>query len=161
MIDSRLGALLRLLDQAYDRRAWHGPNLRNALRGVAPAVAAWRPQPARHNIWEIAVHAAYWKYRVYRLLTDAAPRAFDEQGSDWFERPAGITAAAWQADLGRLGAWHARLLAAVEGFDAARLDEAPGRSDFSFFDLIAGAAAHDVYHAGQVRLLRRMHAETA
>jgi hypothetical protein len=54
--------LVRLLDQAYDRKSWHGPNLRGSIRGLDPAVAAWRPAPGRHCIWEIVVHAAYWKY---------------------------------------------------------------------------------------------------
>lgn len=58
--------LLALLDEAYDHRSWHGTNLRGALRGLPSAVAAWRPEPMRHNIWELVVHAAYWKYAVRR-----------------------------------------------------------------------------------------------
>ena len=61
--------ILALLDQAYDRPSWHGTNLRGSLRRVTPEQAAWRPGPARHNIWEIAVHAAYWKYAAWRRLT--------------------------------------------------------------------------------------------
>lgn len=47
--------LLGLLDEAFDKKAWHGPNLRGAVRGVAADEAAWRPSPDRHNVWEIAV----------------------------------------------------------------------------------------------------------
>ena len=61
--------LLAAIDEAYERKAWHGTNLRGALRGVTARQAAWRPAAGRHNLWEIALHAAYWKYAVRRRLT--------------------------------------------------------------------------------------------
>lgn len=60
--DPRLDLHLAQLDLAFDRRSWHGPNLLGSLRGIDPAGAAWRPQPERHNVAEIVVHCAYWKY---------------------------------------------------------------------------------------------------
>ena len=56
--------LLGLLDEAYKRAAWHGPNLRGSIRGLTAREAAWRPSAERNSIWEIVVHAAYWKYVV-------------------------------------------------------------------------------------------------
>ncbi|MCG8455230.1 MAG: hypothetical protein MI919_03045, partial [Holophagales bacterium] len=56
--DPRISILLLAVEQAYDRRAWHGPNLSSALRGVTPGMAAWRPGAGRNNVWELAVHAA-------------------------------------------------------------------------------------------------------
>ncbi|HMF10720.1 MAG TPA: hypothetical protein VKE94_00390, partial [Gemmataceae bacterium] len=60
--------LLFLLDQAFDKKAWHGPNLRGAIRRVSVAQAGWRPGPSRRSIADIVVHAAYWKYAVRRRL---------------------------------------------------------------------------------------------
>ena len=155
MDSPRTVLLLRAIDQAFDHRAWHGPNLWGALRGAAPEEAAWRPQPDRHNVWELAVHAAYWKYRVLRYVAADPPAAFDEPGSDWFERTGGPEEA-WETDKERLRAWHTRLRTAVATFDPARLD-AVAYDRYTYEDLLLGAAAHDAYHAGQVRLLRRMH----
>ena len=59
---------LQLIDEAYKNRAWHGTNLRGSIRGLSAQQAAWRPAPTRHNIWEIVVHTAYWKYVVRRRL---------------------------------------------------------------------------------------------
>lgn len=156
-MDTRLATLLEVIDRAYDVRSWHGPNLRGALRGLRAEEAARRPAPGRHNVWEIAVHCAYWKYRLAYILDPASPRAFDEKGSDWFARPAGAPAeAAWKADLERLGSWHAILRAGVTSFDPAKLDAPAGRNGFTYADVIAGIAAHDLYHAGQIRLVLRM-----
>ena len=155
--DPRLSLLLHQLALAYDKRSWHGPNLRGSLRGVTLEVAIWRPQPGRHNIWELAVHCAYWKYRVCRLLSPTPPPSFSLKGSDWFERPLDSTPAAWAADLALLDEWHGQLLEVVRALDPARLEEKPAKSEFAGVELISGAAAHDFYHAGQIRLVRRMH----
>ncbi|HUP47100.1 MAG TPA: DinB family protein, partial [Thermoanaerobaculia bacterium] len=63
-----LDIILAALDEAYERKSWHGTNLRGSLRGMTPQEAVWRPAPGRHNAWELAVHAAYWKYAVRRRL---------------------------------------------------------------------------------------------
>ena len=91
--------LLAVIDAAYDRRSWHGPNLRGSLRGVTASQAAWRPAQGRHNIWELVVHAAYWKYVAVRRLTGAKRGSFELRGSNWFDRSGRPTPVAWKTDL--------------------------------------------------------------
>jgi uncharacterized damage-inducible protein DinB len=158
--DSSIALLLRNLEQAFDRRAWHGTNLWGSLRGLTPEEAAWRPHPDRHNVWELLVHAAYWKYRVRRLLTDAGPRAFELRGSNFFPRPAAGEEQRWDSDLALLKGWHERLLDAVREFPSGRLEEPVGSNGYTHQDLILGAASHDLYHAGQIQLLKRLREET-
>ncbi len=85
---TEISLIVGLLDQAFDHKAWHGTNLKGALRGMTAAEAAWRPDEGRHNVWEIAVHCAYWKYAVWRRLTGAKRGSFAMKGSNWFARPA-------------------------------------------------------------------------
>jgi len=150
--------LLLFLDQAYDKRSWHGTNLRGSLRGLDLVEASFRPGPDRHSIWEIAVHAAYWKYAVMRLFTGEKRGSFPLEGSNWFTRPerGELTLAAWRADLALLREMHERLRDAVEGLDPRHLDTSPRGSKYRFRELASGAAAHDLYHAGQIQLLKRM-----
>ncbi len=143
----KLNLLLDLLDEAFDKKSWHGPNLRGAIRGVTARQAAWRPGPNRHNIWELTLHAAYWKYVVRRRITGEKHGSFVLRGSNFFERPVELSEAAWKKDVGILVAEHRLLRLAV-----ANLRQ-PSRAAMH---LIRGIAAHDVYHAGQIRLLRRM-----
>ena len=121
-------------------------------------VAAWRPAPGRNSIWLLTVHSAYWKYRIHRLLTDAPPRAFEKAGSNFFPapEPENATEDVWAEDRALLGVWHRRLRGVVAAFDPARLDQPSGRSGRSYRDLILGGAAHDLYHAGQIQLLKRL-----
>jgi hypothetical protein len=150
--------LVTALDQAYDRLSWHGTNLKGSLRGLTVARVSARPAPGRHNIWELAVHAAYWKYAVWRRLTGAKRGSFPLEGSNWFERPSGdhTGPTAWKADLALLEQMHRQLRAAVMAFPPRQLGRRAAGSKFSYADLIAGIAAHDLYHAGQIQLLKRL-----
>ncbi|HEX9492264.1 MAG TPA: DinB family protein [Thermoanaerobaculia bacterium] len=72
--------LLRMLDEAFQRKAWHGTNLRRSLRGVTAEEARWKPGPQRHNIWELTLHCGYWKYAVRRRLTGEKRGTFPRRG---------------------------------------------------------------------------------
>lgn len=148
--------LAHQLDLAFSKRSWHGPNLLGSLRGVTPAEAVWRAQPDRHNINELVLHAAYWKYRVCRLITDKDVPAFELDGSDFFERPVEPSRSEWAEDLDLLRLWHSRLRTYALAIPARRLNAKSGSHTFTIVEVISGAAAHDLYHAGQIRLLRRM-----
>ena len=152
-----ISPLLVLLDTAYNQASWHGPNLRGSLRGVSLDAAAWRPQPGAHNVWELLVHAAYWKYVVWRRLTGAARGSFPLEGSNFFERPAARTAAAWRSDLRLLDAVHGDLRVAVAATRPRDLGVRLPGSKVTRLRLITGAAAHDVYHAGQIQLLKKLY----
>ena len=151
-----IGQLLDALDEAYDRRSWHGTNLRGSLRGLPRDVARWRPAPDRHNVWELVVHAAYWKYAVRRRLTGEKRGRFALEGSNFWVRPLEDTDAAWAADLTLLSAEHRALREAVAGFPVSKLLQPASSGPFTYAALIRGAAAHDLYHAGQIQLLKKL-----
>lgn len=150
-----LEVLLILLDQAYDRRSWHGTNLRGSVRGLSPEAAAWRPRPDRRNIQEIVVHAAYWKYAVTRRLTGERRGSFALEGSNWFPRSK-PDPKRWMADLALLASSHRRLRETVAALSPRQLKARAPASKVSNLDMIAGVAAHDLYHAGQIQLLKRL-----
>ncbi len=88
--------LLRLLDEAYNKQAWHGAQLRGTLRRVNATQATWRPKPQRHNIAEIAVHCAYWKYAVRRRILGEKRGSFPLKGSNWFPISSHLTDGRWK-----------------------------------------------------------------
>ena len=148
--------LLTLLDEAYRRTAWHGSNLRGSVRGLTASEAARRPGPGRHNIWEIVVHAAYWKYTVRRRLIGEKRGSFSLQGSNWFARPIDRSEKAWRDDLGLLESEHRRLRETVSLIEPEDLDHPANGSKTVTRRLIAGIAFHDVYHAGQIQLIKKL-----
>ncbi len=141
--------LLANLDSAYDRKGWHGTTLRGALRGLSLDQVLWRPKEKRHNIWELALHCAYWKYAVRRRLTGEKRGSFVRKGSNWF--PSGNEdEKSWQEVQHVIDDEHRRLRAAIESLPKRALD------DRKKVHLIYGVAAHDLYHTGQIQLLKRL-----
>jgi hypothetical protein len=154
---SQRDLLLDVLDRAWDVRSWHGTNLRGSIRGVRAEEAAWRPGPGRHNIHELVVHAAYWKYVARRRMLGERRGSFPLKGSDWFSRPeAGVTEEQWNEDVALLAEMHDSLREAVASLPEKRLRE-PAQKGFDNVGLITGIAAHDLYHAGQIQLLKRLY----
>ena len=147
--------LLDALEEAYDRKSWHGTNLRGSLRRVTAEEAVRRPAPGRHNIWEIALHCAYWKYAVWRQLTGAPRASFPLKGSNFWTRET-ADEASWRNELQLLEQMHRRLLEAAGQVKAAEWSAKPARSKHTREFLARGAAAHDLYHAGQIQLIKRL-----
>jgi hypothetical protein len=143
--------VLALLDEAYEKKTWHGPNLKQSIKGVTAKQAAWRPGAGRHNIWEVMLHAAYWKYAVRRRIEGTKRGSFVLKGSNFFARPeAGKrNEAAWRADRKLLEQEHRALREAA----AKVLRTSRGAK---VVRQIYGVSFHDIYHAGQIRLLRRL-----
>lgn len=147
----RNSTILKIVEEGFERKTWHGPNLWQALKGVSAEQAAWRPDRRCHNIWEEALHAAYWKYEVRRQLEGGKRGSFVLKGSNFFARPeAGkLGEAEWKADKELLRAEHRALRKAV-------ITALKKPASDKVLRMLWGVAFHDVYHAGQIRLLRRL-----
>src|SRR5881296_4363331 len=150
-----------MIDQAFDHKSWHGTNLKGSIKGITAREAAWRPNRERHNIWEIVVHSAYWKYAVVRRLLSEKRGSFPIKGSNWFVRPsAGMSEAEWKTDLRLLLDLHAKLKRVISELTSKDLAMIAPGSKVRNVDLLTGIAAHDLYHAGQIQLLKRLHSSS-
>ena len=155
MKNPQLSTLIQLIDESFEKKAWHGPNLRGSIRGLSAKKAANRPSPKRHNIWEIVVHCAYWKYVVRRRILEAKKGSFALKGSNWFERPEDLSEESWRNDVILLENEHLELREVIVGLTDADLKKIAQGSKVSNRAIISGIASHDVYHAGQIQLLKR------
>jgi uncharacterized damage-inducible protein DinB len=148
--------LLVLIDESYDRKAWHGPNLKGSIRRVSAHEAAWRPRPNRHSIADNVVHCAYWKYAVRRRLRAEKRGSFALKGSNWFMLPSPLSESSWNEFVVLLEDEHRSLRETVASFPAERLVAFPAGGKIRYVSLLQGIAMHDVYHAGQIQLLKRL-----
>lgn len=103
------------------------------------------------------MHAAYWKYTVLRRITGEPRGSFELKGSNWFARPdSDADECLWSDDRALLERTHVNLRSAVERLTNRDLGSVFPKSKVNLFDLIAGIAAHDLYHAGQIQLIKRL-----
>lgn len=156
MADARIELLLGFIDQAFKGPSWHGTPLWGSLRGVSAAEAATRPGLGRHTVWELALHAAYWKYVVRRRLTQDESLQFPRSPSNWPAMASSLGEAAWKADKALLKREHDLLRAVVARFPAKELKKRAWKSRYTNLVSIEGIAAHDLYHCGQIQLTKRL-----
>lgn len=151
-----IALLLQITDQAFDHKAWHGTTLRGSLRGLTPTEAQWRPGPQRHNIWELTLHAAYWKYAVRRRLAGEAVNSFERKPSNWPQVPEPADGSAWKRDVAFLEGEHRKLRDIIGELSPAALEFRSPRGAWTYAEEIHGIAAHDLYHTGQIQLIKRL-----
>src|SRR5258707_14674815 len=142
----------RLLDQlnrAYGGEAWHGPALRNLLDGVSETQAKARPIRDGHSILELVVHVGTWLDVVGRRVAGE-----DIDGTaipDW----ADVTTMPWQRALEELERAEGRLCDAVARLESEDLDKNVPGEKRSLYGEIMGALQHNVYHTGQIAILKK------
>ena len=139
------------LKRAFEGEAWHGPSVKEALAGVTAERAAARPMAKAHTIWEITAHIAAWEDAVRRRLEGDSAQLTDAE--DW--PGLGGDERAWAELLARLEAGNRALRDAILAYDDARLDQPPGASRTSAYALMHGVIHHDLYHAGQIAVLKK------
>jgi uncharacterized damage-inducible protein DinB len=148
--------LLANLDQAYNQKGWHGPNLRGSVRGLSASQVSWRPSRGRHSIADIVVHCAYWKYAVRRRLRGDTRGSFALKGSNWFVLPDKLLEPEWRSYVRLLENEHRILREAIASLPASELHGKAAGSKLRNSTLIYAIAAHDLYHTGQIQLLKRL-----
>ena len=142
--------------RAFDGQAWHGPSLMSILEGVTAAQAAAHPIPGAHSIWELTQHIRAWESACLRRLGSDPAQLSDLE--DW--QPVNDTSeAAWQKTKQDLIDTHQQLLQAIASVDDSRLDQ-PIISNASFssssvYVTLHGGVQHDLYHAGQIAILKK------
>ena len=148
----------RLADQirrAFEGEAWHGDSLLELLADVDAETAAARPIKNAHSIWELVLHIAAWDDAVLRRAGDKAVELSDNQN---FPPVTDTSNGAWRKAIESAKQTHNQLVQAVAAFPDSQLNEqVPGKKEkyYNFFYMFSGIVQHELYHAGQIALLRK------
>jgi uncharacterized damage-inducible protein DinB len=147
---SEIARIVDQLERAHRGDAWHGPSVHKVLDGVDAEAASTRPITNAHTIGELVAHLIAWENEAVARLggngkEDLAPE------EDWPESEAG-----WRDLLEQLDVAHERLSAAISECSDDMLDRSlPGRPQATVYVLLHGVIQHNLYHAGQIALLKK------
>jgi uncharacterized damage-inducible protein DinB len=148
----------RLADQirrAFEGDAWHGDAVIEILANVRAATAAARPIHNAHTIWELVLHVTAWDDAVRRRTAGAVVNLSDREN---FPPVQDTSDAAWQNAIEHLKATHDQLVKVVSEFPDSRLrQQVQGKSQpyYTFFYMFSGIVQHELYHAGQMVMLKK------
>lgn len=141
------------MTRAFEANAWSGPSVRELLHGVDAQQATRKPLAAAHSVWELVLHMTTWKDVVARRLGGEPIREVPPEID--FPKVAETTEAAWTAALDRLSAAHERLRTALRSVGDEELDQPPPEGVTQRYVLLHGIIQHDLYHAGQIAVLKK------
>ena len=140
------------LRRAFYGEAWHGPALIELLADVDACTAAARPLASAHSIWELVLHVAVWDNAAMVRLDG---EKCQPTGLDNFPPVSKITEAAWRKSIAATKRTHDKLVKIVAKLPESRLrDRVPGKK-YDFYHMLHGIAQHELYHAGQIAILKK------
>lgn len=147
--------ILDQMDRAFSGDAWHGPSLMSVLEGVSAEDASKHAIRGAHSIWELVNHMGAWNSIVQHRLQGETVDVTAER--DWppvWE----VSEAAWKRALENLSESHARLRAVVARMHDDQLDlldQKTSGPNTSRYVVLHGVIQHDLYHAGQIAVLKK------
>lgn len=144
--------ILDQMDRAFSGDAWHGPSLMALLEGISAEKASQHSIRGAHSIWELVNHIAAWHRIVRQRLNGELVELTGE--IDW--PPVwDASEVAWQRALESLSESQARLRGQVEPLGDDLLQEKPAGNADSRYVILHGVVQHDLYHAGQIAVLKK------
>lgn len=146
---SEANRIRRQLETAFSGPSWHGPSLMENIAGVTAGIAAAKPVANAHSIWEIVNHLAAWQKAAIAVM-DGASYVTLTGDADWPP-----VESKWEEAVAELESSHAALLERLDVASDERLKENLPGVDYSWRVLLRGIAAHSLYHAGQIGLLKK------
>ena len=149
---SEINRILDQMDRAFSGEAWHGPDLMLLLNGISAEDALKHPVAGAHSIWELVNHVAAWNAIVQHKSKGESIEVTTEV--DW-PRVSDASEVAWKRSLATLAENRARLKNYVKTVRDDQLDEKVQRENYSRYVLLHGLVQHDLYHAGQIAVLKK------
>jgi uncharacterized damage-inducible protein DinB len=141
------------LRRAFEGDAWHGPALLELLDDVDAGTAAAKPLPDVHSIWELVLHVAAWDGAACRRLGGETVQLTGEANFPVVPKP---TEAAWRKAVAQAKRTHDGLVKTVAGLTESRLRERVPGKKYDFYFMLHGVAQHELYHAGQIAILKKI-----
>jgi uncharacterized damage-inducible protein DinB len=149
----------RIVDQhrrAFAGDAWHGPSVMSLITDVTAAQAASHPIVSAHSIWELVLHIAAWQRAGNRRLEGDPAQLTDEEN---FPPVTDTSDDAWERTKQELVDTHEALVEKISAIKESRLDQAiisdPSIPFSTTYVTLHGVVQHNLYHAGQIALLKK------
>ena len=148
-METEIQDFLTLLRKTYEREAWHGPSVKEAIGNISDELIFAR-LPGTHSIIELVAHMTAWRrYAIKKLMGESDYTVTDEMN---FPNPDN-----WQEAVRQLEESQEQLVAVVEQCTPEKFKQlVPGtKNPLTFYTLLHGIIHHDLYHTGQIMLIRK------
>ena len=151
-----VSTLRGILKSTTEGPAWHGPATLEVLKDISPEKAVARPIENAHTIWELLLHMNAWqRYTLRALYSEEVGDPQDMAEDENWPAIETETQEAWDRSVLDFQTVNVGIRSLLDGMSDDSLEETvPGR-DFAMKVLVHGVAQHNLYHAGQISLLKK------
>lgn len=140
--------IVGVLQNSFNGPAWHGPAVMEVLTTVTAKEATQRISTS-HSIIELVLHMATWREFVSKRLQ--GDNTFEVSNEENF--PKGTD---WAAAVKTLQHSQEKLIKAISQFPEEKLAAIVPTRTYNFYSMLHGIVQHDIYHTGQIVLLKKV-----
>ena len=148
--------LADLFRAAHDGTTWHGQSVTEVLQNISVEAAAANPIADHHSIWDYVLHIVNWRVFAIRNLKEETPYIVDlNTDLDWTPIT-DFSEEAWKSALEKFQQSAVELEEGIRAMDENQLFEKVPGSKHNWYVTLHGVIQHDIYHSGQIMLLKKM-----
>ena len=145
--------LIEQIRSTYSGDAWHGGNIVDTLKDIDYIEARNRVIDEGHTIWELVDHMAVWLEVPTKIILEK--RDYHDLPYEINWKPMGNTQDDWENTVKRLERAIDNITSVIADTPVEIFDEKVLDLKFTFRTLLNGALYHNIYHLGQIALLKK------
>jgi uncharacterized damage-inducible protein DinB len=154
-MSTEISHIKNMLKYNWEGPMWYGGHITAVLADITREKALRKPAAGAHNIYELVMHMLCWRNFVLELLKgNTSYKVEINSETDWPVKYE-VTEESWKKTLAELENNQTELMAALENFEEAKLGEVVPERNFKWHVLLHGLIHHDIYHSGQIAILKK------
>lgn len=154
---TNLEQLIKEYSDFYQGTPWYGRSFTEIVNDIT-APEALAVAGNGQSIAQLLCHLIKWrKSLTIRLLGNTDFRASDQDPDNWPAQNT-LNAEVWEQAKTEFGELQATIIAELKKREESFLDElfVPGNERYTYRYLIIGVIQHDIYHLGQISLMKQL-----
>lgn len=141
---------------AAQGKTWHGQSVWETLKNISAEEAAAHPIPDSHSIWDYLLHIINWREYAIQILSNDEPYIIELNTEKDWTTITDFSQEAWKTALELYKKSTDELSEAIKKIDDSKLEEIVPKQNFTFHTVLHGVIQHDIYHSGQIVLLKKI-----
>lgn len=155
-METTVNQLADTMDNVFNGDPWYGDSILKQLSEVSFDVANKRPAVINKSIAEILQHMINWRILAIEKMDGDALYEIEMNSTNDWNAVELENQQDWDLLVQKLEDTQDRIIEMIKSKDQDFLEQrVPGRN-YSFNFLIEGIIQHDIYHLGQIGLMKRM-----
>jgi uncharacterized damage-inducible protein DinB len=153
-MQNRINMLIKKFEEVYDGNPWYGDSFKSILKDIDSKATLKKEKKGGHSIAEILAHIIGWREFFLSRLTGNDFKIEQEETFNW-KRIDNNQETVWKSLLDTLEETQSRILNLLEKADDNLLDIPVHERNYNLEYLLEGVIQHDIYHFGQISLLKK------